>query len=304
MATPQTPAVLTIGSLKAIGIQDANSAIALGTTTFYQSPSSALLIPGEGIATQIAQTATLQNAESGNANGTTFTVDGLGTAVLQVVPSTSPAFTGTVNFEASADGGTTWVARTGSSSAAGTFAKSVTSPTVADVWTFNVAGFTSIRARTSGVTAGTVTVTGRAVPFNETAKQIESTLAGRNVTENTIFNALAINDTTPHISLIENVYQYQKLGFYAYSTLDQSVAISLQIGGQLISSGSLETWTGAAFAATTITIPVSAFKLAFTLKDLGVDVQQFMPYQLLLVAACASQPSAGSLSIVSWGVPN
>jgi len=103
--------------------------------------------------------ATLQSAQTGNANGTTITTLGMATITFTVTVS---SFVGTVNFEGSEDnsnfsamlvvpaGGTT----------------TVTTATAAGQWTASCAGLQTVRARTSGVSAGNVTVTAHAVPVS------------------------------------------------------------------------------------------------------------------------------------------
>ena len=54
---------------------------------------------------------TLQNAATGNGNGTVFDITGYATVILSVQGSLGGG--STVNFEVSADGGTTWTSLTG-----------------------------------------------------------------------------------------------------------------------------------------------------------------------------------------------
>lgn len=112
----------------------------------------------------------LQNAQDGNANGTALLTEFMQTAVLQVTVAT---FTGTVNFEATEDD-TNWVSLNGINLATGGV---VNTTTGAGLFRFNVTGLGQIRARTSAVSAGTVTVRGRAI--NQSASEmpdIEATL--------------------------------------------------------------------------------------------------------------------------------
>jgi hypothetical protein len=67
----------------------------------------------------------------------------------------SGAFTATVQFEASSDNGTTWVAISGTPLNSST---AVTSATTANTWKFNVASLTSIRARCSAFTSAPTVV--------------------------------------------------------------------------------------------------------------------------------------------------
>jgi hypothetical protein len=82
--------------------------------------------------------------------------------LLQLPPDTATAavqlkgtFSATVAFEQSADGGTTWVSASGTSTAGGS---TVTSATAAGIWRFSVAGITYFRVRGSVYSTGPVGV--------------------------------------------------------------------------------------------------------------------------------------------------
>lgn len=98
----------------------------------------------------------LQNAQAGNANGeeiiTTGRMGAMAVLVLQVVGA---AFTGTVNFEATVDG-TNWIAIQATNLNDGT---SVLTATASGLFRINALGLYKVRARTSVVTGGSVTVT-------------------------------------------------------------------------------------------------------------------------------------------------
>ncbi len=97
---------------------------------------------------------TLQTAVA-NGNGNSLNTAGYATAILNITVSTTMACT--VNFEVSVDN-TTWTSIPGLQ--AGTNI-SATSTTAIGVWSFNVAAYTSLRARISGYSgSATVTVTG------------------------------------------------------------------------------------------------------------------------------------------------
>ncbi len=68
----------------------------------------------------------------------------------------SGTFVGTVQFEASGDGGTTWVAIAGTPPGTST---PVTSATAPGVWQFQPAALTNIRARCSAFSSGTIVAT-------------------------------------------------------------------------------------------------------------------------------------------------
>jgi len=120
-------------------------------------------------------TATLQNAAVANGNGSSFTVTGYATAVLFI----SGITTATVNFEASNDAGTTWAAINAITLGASTVA---TTTAANGLYRINVAGLNLIRARISGWSAGTITITGVASiqngpAVNETS--LLSTISGK-----------------------------------------------------------------------------------------------------------------------------
>ena len=95
---------------------------------------------------------TLQNAQAGNANGAVMNVSQYSSLGLQVIGA---GFTGTVNFEASFDGGNNW-APVPMQKSDGTWTSTATASGI--FVAPNAAIFPAFRARTSGVTGGTVTV--------------------------------------------------------------------------------------------------------------------------------------------------
>lgn len=99
---------------------------------------------------------TLQTAQTGNANGTPLAVLGMAACVFTVTVS---GFTGTVNFEGTEDG-TNWSALLVVASGSTTTS---TTATGAGQFVGSCAGLQQVRARTSGVSAGSVTVTAHAV---------------------------------------------------------------------------------------------------------------------------------------------
>ena len=106
--------------------------------------------------------ATLQNAQTGNANGTDYDITGMATVQLLVNPT---SWTGTVTFWASIDG-TTFVKIRGNQQDTTTIADNVANPgSTASIWTFQTAGLTKIRAVTTNAGGTSVTVTGAASPF-------------------------------------------------------------------------------------------------------------------------------------------
>ncbi len=110
----------------------------------------------------IAQTAsivptftTLQNASAGNGNGTAINTSGYGTCLLSVTGSLGGGTT--INFESSADNGTTWVSILGTQVGSTTTATSTTST---GDWVFSCAAQSQVRARISSYGSGTITVKG------------------------------------------------------------------------------------------------------------------------------------------------
>lgn len=97
----------------------------------------------------------LQSAATGNGNGTVFDITGYATVILSVQGSLGGG--STVNFEVSADAGTTWTSLTGLN--VGT-TNTGTSTTSTGDWTFNTAGYGKMRARISSYGTGTISVKG------------------------------------------------------------------------------------------------------------------------------------------------
>lgn len=79
----------------------------------------------------------------------------LGAAASSASITLTGSWTATVQFEASPDGGTTWVAINGTPPSSTT---AVTSSTANGAWTFNVGSMTHLRARASALASGTVGV--------------------------------------------------------------------------------------------------------------------------------------------------
>lgn len=109
--------------------------------------------------------ATLQNAATADGNGSLLTVNGYSSVLLTSNCATCSGGT-TINFEASEDGTNFVAVRAQRIESPFTIA---TSTAVAGLsyWRVSTAGFQYLRARVSAYSAGTVTVTGRAVfgPF-------------------------------------------------------------------------------------------------------------------------------------------
>jgi hypothetical protein len=115
---------------------------------------------GQVNASQIASTmpsaTIMQNAATGNGNGTSLNVQGYATAILSITASVAMGGGTTINFEASVDD-TTWVSIMGLQVGTTTTA---TSTTATGDWMLSIAGYKSVRARISAYSTGTITVTG------------------------------------------------------------------------------------------------------------------------------------------------
>ena len=137
-----------------------------GTTHYAVVDSAGSLKVNNGAPTAaISITETLQTAQAGNANGTAIDITGYEAMTVMV----NGTFTGAVNFEASIDSGTTWVAITMHASSqitAGTLATAQTNGIGATLWNLpsDRSAYNQFRARTSGMVAGSVTVSTRKYP--------------------------------------------------------------------------------------------------------------------------------------------
>lgn len=131
---------------------------------------------------------TLQNAQNGNANGSTLNV--LGMSACSWVVNMS-GFTGTVNFEASSDG-TNFTAIKALQIGTDTVVTTTAGSTTTSITTFesSVGSLQLIRARTSGVSAGSVTVTAVATPVPFSPRTVNANLlAGSAVIGSTTIQA-------------------------------------------------------------------------------------------------------------------
>lgn len=114
------------------------------------------------VAGTVPSSTTLQSGATANGNGSTMTVTGYSTAMLHISSSVAGIFT--INFEASTDGGTTWFPIIGRHESNGSMdvIRSISAGSAVDdgLWSISVAGYTSLRARISGYSSGTITVAG------------------------------------------------------------------------------------------------------------------------------------------------
>ena len=114
--------------------------------------ANALLVAVDGA--QATGDTTMQSAVSATGNGSSLTITGYGTALLQV----SGTFSATVTFEASSDAGTTWA----NISATQIGGDIVTSTTSIGSFRITCTGFDLLRARVTWTSGTSVTVVGRA----------------------------------------------------------------------------------------------------------------------------------------------
>lgn len=125
----------------------------------------------------IVLTAVLQNAQAGSANGAALTMTGMGSVLFEV---SMAGFTGTVNFEGAgpnANYDPLFVAQEGTNTVVTTVTGAVTTSTHLYELA-NASGLASVRARTSGAAAGTVTVTAYALPMPAAPRVVNANQAG------------------------------------------------------------------------------------------------------------------------------
>jgi hypothetical protein len=110
----------------------------------------------------VPTSATLQNAATGDGNGTDFDITGMATVQVTIIPT---SYTGTVTFRASQDG-TNFDVITGQKQGTSTQATSVANPgSTVSIWEFQVAGLTKFRAALSSSGGTSITVKASASPF-------------------------------------------------------------------------------------------------------------------------------------------
>lgn len=117
---------------------------------------------------------TLQNAAGANGNGTALALLGNASVILTV---TMAGFTGTVNFEVSEDN-SNWSPLQVQQEGTNTIVTTTTGATSTSVTLYegSVAGLQSLRARVSGFSAGTVTVTAHAIPTTDAPRAINANI--------------------------------------------------------------------------------------------------------------------------------
>jgi hypothetical protein len=127
-------------------------------------------------------TTTLQSAAAATGNGTAQTVTGHAQAVINVTGT----FVGTLTFEGSPDGGTTYIALLAQT--VGSTATPASTTTTTGSFIVSTAGLSNLRARVSAYTSGSITAISYATPvpaINQVAAVNPATLiAGEDLTNN------------------------------------------------------------------------------------------------------------------------
>lgn len=214
----------------------------------------------------------MQNAATANGNGSVLAVTGLATAALTVNCSGCGGGT-TVNFEGTSDG-TNYTAITGALSGTSTTSTSTTTAGVG-VWSLPVAGFVSIRARISGYSAGTVTVTGRssAAPGSSSGAVSISGTVNVDVVGNTIGLATGTKQDTGNASLATintNTAPLVTAGGGGYVRQDSTATIAKESGGNLATAA---TGIGATTVDKCTTTDTTACTLIGLMKELSYLLQ-------------------------------
>lgn len=130
----------------------------------------------------------LQNAVSATGNGSSLTVTGYGTTLLQI----SGTFVATINFEASADAGATWVSILSTQIGISDVSPTATTP---GLYRITSAGVDLIRARVTWTSGTSITINGRATNA-ENASKVVRLASGSNSVGSIIANAGANLNTS------------------------------------------------------------------------------------------------------------
>lgn len=133
---------------------------------------------------------TLQNAAAANGNGTALALLGNASVIFTVNMS---GFTGTVNFEVTEDN-TNWDPLQTQQEGTNLITTYVTGSTTTAIHLYegSTAGLQSVRARISGYSAGTVTVTAHAIPVSDAPRVVNAVVVAQ-PTATTASAAVAAN---------------------------------------------------------------------------------------------------------------
>ena len=232
--------------------------------------------------------AVMQNAAVANGNGTLLGVGGTATAVLTVNCSGCGGGT-TVNFEGTSDG-TNYAALLGTLSGASTTATSTTTSGVG-VWVVPSAGFQNMRARVSGYSSGTVTVTGRSVLAPSSSAGGGSVTISGTVNVDPVANTIGLatgakQDTgnTSAASTKTNTDTLVTSGGGGYVRQDSTATIAKESGGNLATAA---TGIGATTVDKCTTTDTTACSLVGLIKNTNY----------LLVTPTGQQTMANSNSV-------
>lgn len=163
-----------------------------GSTTAVTQATASSLQAQVAQKASVSTSGTLQNAVTASGNGSTLSTDGMSSAVLTVNCSSCSGGT-TVNFEGSEDG-TNYASLTATQIGTTTEATSTTTSGLT-YWQIPVAGLQNIRARVSGYSAGTITVTGHTVPVDWNSRVVNANIVANTAT-NQSTNVAQIAGTT------------------------------------------------------------------------------------------------------------
>lgn len=169
-ASVPVAATLQAGSA-AVGKLAANSGVDIGDVDVTSIAAGTNNIGDVDIETfEPSADVTLQNAATGTGNGTVLTTTGYGTAIIQVTGT----FVATITFEGTADG-SNYQSISATQIGTSTIA---TTATTTGIFRLSVSGITSIRARISAYTSGSVTAIGRTTnaPFGPKVVAISGTV--------------------------------------------------------------------------------------------------------------------------------
>lgn len=125
---------------------------------------------------------TMQNAATGNGNGTNLATDGFSTSIVSITASVGMSGGTTINFEASTDN-TTFVAV--QAITVGTNTIATTTTTTGD-WQVDVTGYSFLRARISAYSAGTITIKGWPISIAATSKVINANIISNSAAAQTV----------------------------------------------------------------------------------------------------------------------
>jgi len=244
---------------------------------------------------------TLLNSVTSNGSGTALDCRGKVTAVVSV----SGDFDAGVYFEASIDGGSTYLPYIGKVGGAQVYDSVVRAPNIVR---FDVLGITHLRPKVGNYKRGEITVEG-VVSDRLDTMLIDSSgtelftsgnpgniqLTGSKTLE-TVVDALAITDTSVYTYADSLKVDSKFIAVYIYSTLDQDVTITFKDSARIISSMYNTFVKSDGTTIYEVTIPADSNKLVvITPEDFPV-LRYVSQIQYRIQASVA--PTSGSISIV------